>query len=212
MVAFHSLTIYVSKTLMGSTTLEELVFSAAVDDDLEATAASDMVLQPVAPAVIDAPRFLRAAAAAAATAAATTTRLTGDLFAGCRASAALRPVTGAWDAQGLPDARPATDGGGLEEVCHEDDYEDVSGVFGMSLKGWHPAWTEVDVVADFDLAPRLLVEKTTAVVCSRSVLSLERYCSVLCCESGSTACLSPAIRQAHIGDERVVLTPFPRPT
>lgn len=133
--------------LLGRNTSEVPLFLAVDDDgdddlgengtgdpahefsDAETSQHHDVVLAPVT----DAPSGRRAPAAAstatAAAAAAATDRLTDALFAARPASATLRPATGAWEAQRLPDAWPVTDGaedgdGGGDGDGNEDVSED----------------------------------------------------------------------------------------
>lgn len=141
--------------LLGRNTSEVPLFLAVDDDDddddlgengtgdpahefsdAETSQHHDVVLAPVT----DAPSGRRAPAAAstatAAAAAAATDRLTDALFAARPASATLRPATGAWEAQRLPDAWPVTDGaedgdgGGNEDVSEA--------CFCTGLTGWCP--------------------------------------------------------------------------
>ena len=94
----------------------------AADDDEELTH------------VTDAPRGRRAGAVAIATAGATTTKIAEYLFAGHRASAALRPVTGAWEPQRFPDAWPSADGADDGDDANEDVSDDLC----TGRNEWYP--------------------------------------------------------------------------
>ena len=120
---------------MGNNT-GEVPLSSAVDDDqddIEANGTDDCTDEELT-RVTDAPRGRRAGAVAIATAGATTTKIAEYLFAGHRASAALRPVTGAWEPQRFPDAWPSADGADDGDDANEDVSDDLC----TGRNEWYP--------------------------------------------------------------------------